>query len=75
MGEARSVGQVMSKSKMIFPFLMAGLMMDSVFGSHSLGRVYHTNNDPAPSPEIVNLIKQKAEKKRLRRMNKRKAKP
>ena len=61
----------MKNSKLLFPFLMAGLMMDSTFGSHIGKTVYPTNNNPAPSEEIINLIKQKAEEKRLRKMEKR----
>ena len=44
------------------------MMMDNVFGGHAGTRVYPTKSDPEPAPEIVALIKQRAEEKRLRKM-------
>ena len=57
--------------RLILPLLMAGAMMDTVFGGSSATTVFKTNSDPTPSTEIVDDIKRKAEEKRLRKMHKR----
>ena len=60
-----------SNIKLLVPFL-ATVMLSGIDTLCAMSpRVYPTNTDPEPAPEIVALIKQRAEEKRLRKMKKR----
>jgi len=61
----------MGMSKLLIPLFMAGAMMESTFGSSHGVRRYATNTD-YHSADTVKHLKQKAEEKRIRKMNKRK---
>lgn len=58
-------------SKLLIPLFMAGAMMESTFGSHNTVRRYATMTDSV-SDETITSLKQRAEEKRIRKMNKRK---